>query len=343
MISVRQAVDGKEWDDLAGTCTRPTAYHFWSWLKIIEESTGAQLHPLIAGKGDNATMLLPVFKIRKKGLNFLFSPPPKTGLPYLGPLEIMLNPDMKDSTRESQYLASIDALTQHIRENISPNYQLIATTPGSVDARPFTWNGYIAEPLYTYILDLSGGEDEVFMGFQKQARTDIKKTIKEGVEIRQGGLDEIRLIHDAAQARFRQQGLETNVKLQYLEKLFEKMHSDRLRVFTAYHEGEFEGGFISIIHPDRASYWFGGSKSEKKGIYPNDLLQWEAMKWAINKGIKKYEIVGAVDPRLRHFKSKFNPQLVLWHACEKYNPKILEQIEKIARKTYAITGKRGLV
>ena len=46
-----------------------------------------------------------------------------------------------------------------------------------------------------------------------------------------------------------------------------------------------------------------------KKVSPNDLAQWEAIRWACSHGLKVYEEIGAGTERLVDFKNKYNPEL----------------------------------
>jgi lipid II:glycine glycyltransferase (peptidoglycan interpeptide bridge formation enzyme) len=335
-IKVRECDDGKEWDALLGKSSNPTVFHRWRCLKIIERHSGCKVHPLVASMGTNAVSVFPLYSKRSKGLRMLFSPPPRTGLLYLGPLFVAYDPVLKAQTIEAVTLSSQDAYEAYVKERLKPNYCRVALTPGYVDARPLIWNRYSVEPQYTYMMDLSGAEDAIFENFQKQVRVDIKKTQREGVVVEEGGKRELEQIHGFLSDRFMQQGLRTNLTLEYLNDLYDELYPANLRVFVAKYQREFVGGFICICHDDRASYWAGGAKTSIKGIYPNDLLQWEAMRWACKQGYKRYEIVDAGDRRLRHFKSKFNPNLSLWLQAERYSPSSLRHIERIVRIVFNV-------
>ena len=341
-ITIRKCVDGKIWDELVEKSVKSTTFHRWDWLKIVEKHSGTKLNPLIASMGSNDVGIIPVFTKKTKGMKLAFSPPPKCALTYLGPLSIQYDKVLKYQTMEKTMHSYMDAFIKYIKTEYKPNYTRLNLSPGYNDVRPLTWNNYDTSPEYTYISDISGGEDAIFSNYQKQLRTDLKKTIKEGVTVKEGGKQELNKIHDELISRFTEQGLQTNITKEYLNDLYKKFHNKEMNIFYASYQGEQVGGFICITHPDRASYWAGGGKTTIKGIYPNDLLQYETMKWAHEKGYKKYEIVDAGDKRLRHFKSKFNPQLKNWFQTEKYSPKTIKHIEPTIRKILKVVGGKGL-
>ncbi len=333
-VTIRECTNQKEWDSLVDNSIHPTTFHRFQWLKLIEKHSGTKLHALIASMGTNDIGILPVFYKKSRGMRMLFSPPPKSGLTNLGPLTIRYDKVLKAQTIEKATHASIDAFDTHIKEEFNPNYIRLSTVPGYTDARPLTWAKYDVHPEYTYISDISGGPDTILANYQKQLRTDLKKTIKEGVTVEEGGKKELDMIQATLAARFEQQGVSTNLTKEYLRDLYDAFHPSNFRIFIAKYKGDHVGGFICVCHPDRASYWAGGGKTDIKGIYPNDLLQFEAMKWAHSQGYKRYEIVDAGDERLRHFKSKFNPDLVIWFQAERHSPSHLKHLEPAARAIF---------
>jgi lipid II:glycine glycyltransferase (peptidoglycan interpeptide bridge formation enzyme) len=104
-----------------------------------------------------------------------------------------------------------------------------------------------------------------------------------------------------------------------------------MKIFIARYQGEKVGGMISLCYKDIMYLWVGVPKCDIKGVSPNDLVQWEAMKWACDNGFRYYEEMEAGDdPRLIHFKSKYNPELVIWYSSIKYSS-ILYKILNILR------------
>ncbi len=84
--------------------------------------------------------------------------------------------------------------------------------------------------------------------------------------------------------------------------------------------------------------WVGIPKTDLVGISVNDVIQWEGIKWAEAQGMEYYEEMDAGDdPRLRHFKSKYNPDLLIWYSAVKYTSILYKATEKL----FDIVRKRG--
>jgi lipid II:glycine glycyltransferase (peptidoglycan interpeptide bridge formation enzyme) len=69
------------------------------------------------------------------------------------------------------------------------------------------------------------------------------------------------------------------------------------------------------------------------GEYPNELLVWEMMKWAKMNGYNIVENSWGNTQRLCRFKSKFNPTVSIYFACEKKLgvAKLLYSLKNLAR------------
>lgn len=334
-ITLKICDDSEEWDDLVDKSPYATIFHTWNWMKIVEEHTKSRLYPLVGFKGTTSIGIYPIFLQKRNFVNLVFSPPPKVGLLYLGPL-ILNYEQLKQSKRESICISFQRAVDKFILSDLKTNYARIRTSPGFLDSRPFKWTGYEVEPFYTYTVDLSKGQDQVWGNFNKQLRLDINKTEREGVSIEENDKKGLEFLYSSIFKRFEEQGLRSSISRDYLSELYDAFHLENLKVFTARYNREIVGGLIALHHKDKVSLWVGVPKTTLKGIYPNDLVQWEVIKWGCEKGYKKYELMDSgYNPRLRHFKSKYNPNLSVWFSATKHSSvffKLAEDFFTYAKK-----------
>jgi lipid II:glycine glycyltransferase (peptidoglycan interpeptide bridge formation enzyme) len=208
----------------------------------------------------------------------------------------------------------------------------IRTSPGFNDARCFLWNGYVVQPHYTYRINLSSGSQAVWENFDRKLRVSIHRAEKEGIEVKRGGREDIEFITGSLSKRFADQGYEPRDHRNYLYDLYDAFAHDHFRIFIAMHQGYQVGGMIAICNRDLMQLWVGVPKPDLKGISPNDLVQWEAIKWACDQGFKYYELMDAGDnPRLRHFKSKYNPEIHIWFSATKYASRFYHVLDILRR------------
>ena len=321
----------EEWNNLVDKCPYATIFHTWNWLKIAEKHTKSRLYPLVGLKSTTPISIYPVF-LQKRGLvRLAFSPPPKVGLLYLGPLIVDYD-QLKQSKRESTFIGFQREVDAFIFSELNVNYFRVRSSPGLSDSRPFRWTRYEIEPFYTYMLNLDKGGDYVWNQFNKQLRVDIKKTEREGVSVEESDKKGLEFLHSSIFRRFEEQGLKSSIPEDYLFELYDSFHPQNMKVFVAKYRGETVGGQIALCYRDRVSLWVGVPKTTLKGIYPNDLVQWEVMKWACENGFKRYEIMDSGhNPRLRHFKAKYNPQLEVFFSSVKYSSPVFKGLDKLRK------------
>jgi len=325
-IRIAGKSDAKYWDRIVDESPHGTLFHKWQWLKIMEKYSGAKFCPLIGMKGEEIVGLYPLFVKKKLKMNFVFSPPPHLSVLYLGPI-IRNYEKMKQSKKETAFMDFQMGTDDYIKSEFKPHYILILTSPGLLDSRPLRWAGYEVEPKYNYLLDISGGKEAVWNGMEKKVRYTINKSIREGVKIETGGINELKLICKAMVDRYREQGKVVKVPLEYLIELH-GCFGDNIRVIIAKYMDEFVTGFIDIVYKKRISSWIGNPKTKLVGINPNDLLNWESMKWGCENGLRYHETVGAAGvERLSKYYSKFNPDLSLCYRATKYPSRISRAIE----------------
>lgn len=325
----------KTWDATVLSSPHSMIFHMWQWLKLAEMQSSMELFPILIYKGTVLVGLYPIFLQKKGFLNLAFSPPSKIEMLYLGPV-IVDYESLKQDKKESLFVQIQEEVDKFIFEIKGYKYVRIRTSPGLFDSRPLRWSGYFIDPLYTYRIDLTNGIDYTWKQFSKKLREDINKGIREGVTVKTGNKEDLVFIHDSLSKRFIEQGIKTKDYKKFLFTLYEKFYPENLKIFMAEYNGQRIGGCICLCFKKGMYAWVGSPKTDLIGISPNDVLHWEIIKWAHNNGKEFYEMMDAGDdPRLRHFKSKYNPDLVIWYSCTKHSSfvyKIGETIFNMLRR-----------
>jgi lipid II:glycine glycyltransferase (peptidoglycan interpeptide bridge formation enzyme) len=67
------------------------------------------------------------------------------------------------------------------------------------------------------------------------------------------------------------------------------------RLFLATFEDQILAGIMAFAFGQRAWYMYGVSSDEHRNLMPNYLLQWEAIKWARERGCLTYDLWGIPD------------------------------------------------
>jgi len=326
--------ESEKWDKIVDTSPYGTIFHKWKWLKIMEKHTNSKFYPIMGLKGETPIGIFPFFYQKTFIIKGVFSPPPKTAVPYLGPLIVDYD-TLKQYKKESIYIEFQKEVDKLIFNEIKPSYVLFSLPQGLIDARPFKWSGYNVTPNYNYIIDLSKGLDKIWMDFKNELRKSINKTKKE-IEVFEGKKEELGLVYDSLFKRYKEQDIKLPLSKEYLLELYDSF-SENLKIFIAKNKGEFITGNVIICYKNKAISWIGLIRTDLIGIYPNDLLQWEIIKLAHEQGYTQYEVIGANTPRLVNFKSKYNPDLTLQFEVKKST-----LLGNIAEKGYKILKMRCL-
>jgi len=315
-VRVANNDDLEKWDQLVNDSPHGTIFHTIKWLVIAEKHTKSKLYPLIGFKGNKIVGIFPIFYQKKFGQKLVFSPPPHTAIPYLGPILIDYD-NLKQSKKESIFTEFQEKVDEFINTNIKPNYVLIKLVPWILDSRPFKWNGYKVEPIYTYFINLNDGLDNVWKQFKKQLRKNINNAKNANIYVRDGFQDDLGHIYNDLLKRYKEQDRILSISKKYISDLYDSFYPKNFRLFVAENNKEFLSGIIVVIYKDKLSIWIGASTTKLKGLYPNDLLQWEIIKWANSNGLQYCEIIGANNPKISYFKSRFNPRLEVYFSAKK--------------------------
>ncbi len=319
----------KTWDDLVRSSSYGTIFHTIAWLRIAERHSNAEFLPLMFYKGNQLVAIYPIF-IQKQGtIKLALSPPSRSYMLYLGPVIADFD-TMKQDKKETIFIEIQQELDKYIFETKGCKYIRIKSSPGLYDSRPLIWSGYSVVPNYTYRINLSKGLENIWENLDLRLRRKIKKAIKEDITVGSGDWDDIEFIHRSLYNRYLEQGFQPKNYLKYLQDLFDCFYPDNLKVFIAEYKGEKCGGEIVLCYKEVVYSWVGAPKSSLVGLSPNDLVHWEAIKWASEHNFKIFDMMDSGDnPRLRFFKANYNPDLVIWYSATKYASFVYKASEKL--------------
>jgi vancomycin resistance protein VanK len=170
--------------------------------------------------------------------------------------------------------------------------------------RPTAVEGGFAagQPQFVFQVPLAGRtEAEVLAGMNQLWRRNIKKAAKEGVEVTSydGAAigPELRTFHDlyvhtAERDHF------TPRPLAYFHTMVDALGAeepDRIRLYTARHEGTLVAATIAIRVGAHAWYSYGASSTEKRDVRGSNAVQWQMIRDAIAAGADVYDLRGITD------------------------------------------------
>ena len=192
-----------------------------------------------------------------------------------------------------------------------------ATSSGIKTLRFYSWEAIDHADLFetaktaeheVVVLDLTGGADAVFKGFSQTRRNELRRAEKEGrVSVAPlASRDEMLELYQIHLDWNRRKGTEA----QPLES-FEAatLHSPSRVTLVAKSEGKvIAGSFYRYLDGSMIEYAANHSLTEYQKLRPNDLLTWNAIKWACERGFTQFSMGGA-----HLFLRRFGGEIVTTH------------------------------
>ena len=157
------------------------------------------------------------------------------------------------------------------------------------------------QPQYNFQVPLAGRtEDDVLAGMNQQWRRNIKKAAKAGVEVSTGPTtsgDDLEAFHrlyveTAERDHF------TPRPLSYFRTMVDALSAedpDRIRVYTARHEGDLVASTIWIRVGTHTWYSYGASGTHKRDVRGSNAIQWQMMRDSLAVGADVYDLRGITD------------------------------------------------
>jgi hypothetical protein len=314
-IGRADAFDHHDWNDLVERSPQTNVFHYRESLEVQADHAGAELHALVGYKGQEPVGVFPVFEKRKGGMPMAFSPAPSLWVSYLGPA-LLNHRKLKRRKRERRSKRFVQGCLDWLDREVGPKYVQVRPDPQFRDVRPFEWREFDVSVRHTYSVDLTPGEEDVLMSFSSDARNNIRT---EGdYRVYEGGPKEIEAVISQVQARHEAQDESYGVTPEFVTDLYERLPEGAVRPYACEIDDEIAGGMIALEFDDTIYRWQGGAKHDRD-LPINDLVDWAIMTDAMDRGVERYDLVGANEERLCGYKAKFGPELRSHYSMEKGN------------------------
>jgi len=140
-------------------------------------------------------------------------------------------------------------------------------------------------------------EDDVLAAMNQQWRRNIKKALKAGVEVAEGGDEDLKAFHDLYVHTAERDGF-TPRPLSYFQTMFRALGAeepDRIKLFLARHEGDLVAATIWIRVGAHTWYSYGASSTEKRDVRGSNAAQWAMIQASLAAGADVYDLRGITD------------------------------------------------
>jgi hypothetical protein len=314
----RVSLDSLDWGKTLSTFPDAIVYQSPAWLAFLAETQKAE--PVLAAlKDGNDTLGYFTGLIAKKfGLKILGSPFRGWSTPYMG---FNLRADIP---RRVAIAALKDFAFRELR---CIHFEVVDSGATAEDLNGL---GLEQEPRATMEIDLAQTEDELLGNMTKSCRWTVRKAEKNGVVIEESGdlgfADEY-----SAQLNevFAKQDLIPHFGVERVRTLIKHVHPTGMLLMLRARDPM--GRCIATgLYPgfNRAAFFWGGASwREHQKLYPNELLQWHAMKYWKRRGVRIYNMVGTME-----FKQKFGGQQTVVPVIVKSRNRLVSRLRSSAPK-----------
>jgi len=180
----------------------------------------------------------------------------------------------------------------------------------------------------TIFVDLEPSQEDIIASFKQKTRYNIRLAERKGVvvEHREMTAQNVDLMYDLMLATKDRAGFFLRQK-DYFGGYWQALAKAGLgQLLIASHEGEVLAGIYATHFGSKGYYKDGGSFGTKRNLMAPYFLQWQAMLWAKQQGVTRYDLV-AVPPKsqlddpshpqagLYQFKRGFNEEVTEFTGC----------------------------
>lgn len=282
MVETKQITQKKEWDAFLRTHTEANFLQSWEWGAFHERIK----HPIVrTGFYENNLL---------KGVMLSVVEPARRAR-YLtvpgGPIIDWENAKLVKAVQASMK----EIASEHSCVFVRVRPQLL-NTERSRDI--FKRMGFTAAPIHlhaqlTLQLDLSKSEEELMMQMRKNTRYELKKALSGNLRVEHTtDPNSIRSFYELQVELAKRQKF-VPFSFPYLFEQFSLFASQNLAyLYSAYHQNTLLAQAFIIFYGNEAVYHYGVSTPEGREYPGAYLLQWEAIKEAKRRGMKRYNFWG---------------------------------------------------
>ena len=179
----------------------------------------------------------------------------------------------------------------------------------------------------TMLSDLTAGEDALLAGMKQKTRYNVRLAARRGVRV--SASDDFETFYALYRETAARDRFLIRPKAYYLAVMSRMQTAGLGQLLLADVEGEPVAGLFLFRFGPTAWYFYGASSGRHRKLMPTYLLQWEAMRWAMNQGCAVYDWWGAPnelsedDPMwgVYRFKAGFGGRFTRWIGAWDYAPR----------------------
>jgi lipid II:glycine glycyltransferase (peptidoglycan interpeptide bridge formation enzyme) len=297
------AVQADEWDRFVHASPDAWLFHLSPWIEL--ETSSARSVSFMVTSGAEPVAICPLFLTRRKYAGVLSLNVLHTGRARSGPaLAPNLAPKRSRDILRAIFQRIDDLARTHRVDRLELRLPTLAPSSLPPLRQHYNWLSMYRpfEPLVyghslrkggavTQIISLAETADQLWANLKQECRTAIRKAQQGGVTVSAAtsstALDEFRAIQADTYSRTGA----TMLPAEFTERMWSAFQpSGCLELLRAEYSGEPIAGQMILKYKDAATYWAGGSLAQHQHLRPSNLLMWEAISCARQRGLKWFEV-----------------------------------------------------
>jgi len=267
-IQIINPITHPGWDDLLLSCPGCSFFHSSSWARVLAESYGyTPLYFTVLEKG-KLQALVPIMEVNsfltgKRGVSLPFTD-------YCDPINLNGAP----------FPELLNCIIGHGQQH---GWKYLELRGGQDFLR-------LDPPSSSYLghtVDLIKGEGKIFSGLRDSTKRNIKKAVKEGVEVKiHHSFESVKEFYRLNCLTRKEHGLPPQPFI-FFKKIHDYIISNNLgMVVLASLNQKNIAGAIYFHFSEKAVYKYGASDKKYQHLRANNLIMWEAIKWYSQNGFK---------------------------------------------------------
>jgi lipid II:glycine glycyltransferase (peptidoglycan interpeptide bridge formation enzyme) len=159
-------------------------------------------------------------------------------------------------------------------------------------------SGYLTSPQHiqprsTLVVDLQGSEEAVFNRMKPKTRYNIRLAGRKEVLVRPS--EDVEDFHRVMGVTSQREAFHVH-SLEYYRRAYQLFHPQGMcELFVADFQGQTLAAVMVFAFGRTAYYFYGASGDMERNRKPTYPLQWEAIRWALQKGCTEYDMWGIPD------------------------------------------------
>ncbi|MDD2540598.1 MAG: FemAB family PEP-CTERM system-associated protein [Desulfuromonadaceae bacterium] len=261
--------DGKAWDAFVTAQQSSTNYHQYGWRKVVEKSFGHRTMYLAATDCHNEICgILPYVQMKSRMFgSFLVS------LPFFNYGGLLVSDD-----------SAAAMLLNASRKMLS------GTGVGHIELRHTKMCAEVKatkQNKVTMLLDLKRSEEEQWSGLDAKVRNQVRKAEKSGLKTVVGGSDLLDGFYEVFCRNMRDLGTPVYGR-NFFSNVLEEF-PDTTRILSVTQDGKTIASALLTWYKDTLEVPWASSNRDFRSLCPNNLLYWEAIRFAIGMGARTFD------------------------------------------------------